>query len=142
MPDISMCQRADCPLAPKCYRFLAIPSEFMQSWASYDPKDGGCDSFWFATGSYRTRSFEQAVADLHQAESPVERRVANCPICQGIGWVCESHPDKPWDRDLPNGCECNAGMPCRACNPCGGPDDPPRPPEGTQVTFDKEGYRH
>ena len=61
-----MCQRADCPLAPKCYRFLAIPSEFMQSWASYDPKDGGCDSFWFATGSYRTRTFEQAVADLGQ----------------------------------------------------------------------------
>ena len=20
----------------------------------------------------------------------------NCPICRGIGWVCENHPDKPY----------------------------------------------
>jgi hypothetical protein len=38
----------------------------------------------------------------------------DCPICQGTLWVCENHPDKAWD--MPDGCECGAGMPCR-CNP-------------------------
>lgn len=36
----------------------------------------------------------------------------SCPKCLDIGWVCENHPDRPWDRTLPNGCECGAGMPC------------------------------
>jgi hypothetical protein len=34
----------------------------------------------------------------------------NCPICFGIGWVCENHPG---NKEL--GCECGAGMPCK-CN--------------------------
>jgi hypothetical protein len=34
----------------------------------------------------------------------------NCPICRGIGWVCENHPEKPWDLEL--GCVCGAGAPC------------------------------
>jgi hypothetical protein len=29
---------------------------------------------------------------------------------QVSGWVCENHPDKPWDKEL--GCECGAGVPC------------------------------
>jgi len=40
-----------------------------------------------------------------------------CEICKGVLWVCESHPDKPWD-DSANGCECGPGMPC-ICNPSG-----------------------
>jgi hypothetical protein len=32
----------------------------------------------------------------------------NCPICLGVGCVCENHPDLPWDKEL--GCECGAGM--------------------------------
>ena len=46
-----------------------------------------------------------------------------CPICFGIGWVCENHPDKPWDKEL--GCECGAGVPCE-CNRAGEPgvDEP------------------
>jgi hypothetical protein len=43
----------------------------------------------------------------------------HCPICFGIGWFCENHPDKPWDQDL--GCECGAGMPCE-CNDADEPD--------------------
>jgi hypothetical protein len=35
----------------------------------------------------------------------------NCPICRGIGWVCENHPEKPWDSEL--GCVCGAGAPCK-----------------------------
>ena len=41
----------------------------------------------------------------------------NCPICFGIGFVCENHPDRAWSQVL--GCQCGAGDPC-ACN--GSPD--------------------
>jgi hypothetical protein len=37
----------------------------------------------------------------------------DCPICSGIGWVCENHPDKAWHDEV--GCTCGAGMPCQ-CN--------------------------
>ena len=23
--------------------------------------------------------------------------VINCPRCAGLRWVCENHPDHPWD---------------------------------------------
>src|ERR1017187_9558975 len=36
-----------------------------------------------------------------------------CPICFGIGWVCEFHPNRAWHEEL--GCMCGAGMPCE-CN--------------------------
>lgn len=36
-----------------------------------------------------------------------EGRMKPCPICHGIRWVCENHPDKAWDKKL--GCECGAG---------------------------------
>jgi hypothetical protein len=42
-----------------------------------------------------------------------------CPICFGIGWVCENHPDRAWDKKL--GCDCGAGMPCK-CNDSEEPD--------------------
>lgn len=44
--------------------------------------------------------------------------MAKCKKCQDEGWVCENHPDKPWDRSMAGGCQCGAGMPCIECNPC------------------------
>ena len=42
---------------------------------------------------------------------------AECPICEGEGWVCENHPDKTWGQGGGAGrCECGAGMPCK-CTP-------------------------
>lgn len=38
MPDISMCLNMTCPLRTKCYRFLAEPSEFRQTYAEFDYK--------------------------------------------------------------------------------------------------------
>ena len=49
MPDIAMCKGTDCPLKNECYRFLATPSEYRQSYFVPPPiKDGVCDEFWDA----------------------------------------------------------------------------------------------
>jgi hypothetical protein len=66
--------------------------------------------------------------------------VMTCGLCENTGWVCENHPGKPWDGDHACGCGA-AGMPCVRCNPSD-LDNPPRPPAGTRVEFDKEGWRH
>jgi len=52
-----------------------------------------------------------------------------CPICFGLGWVCENHPDRAWDRDV--GCECGAGMPCE-CQRANGLEQP----DTTQIIND------
>jgi hypothetical protein len=58
--------------------------------------------------------------------------MSKCKRCDGVAWVCESHPDKPWDRHNPRGCECGAGAPCPDCNrPKAG--EIPRPPPGMIV---------
>ena len=44
-----------------------------------------------------------------------------CPICFGIGWVCENHPKHAWSEEL--GCQCGAGMLCE-CNRTDGLDEP------------------
>jgi hypothetical protein len=66
---------------------------------------------------------------FHQAELTVRR---NCPICLGIGWVCENHPDRPWDDEI--GCTCGAGLPCE-CNTGEEPDI-------SQVIEEKKPTRH
>jgi hypothetical protein len=45
MPDISMCNNDDCPLAKKCYRHEAEPNK---RWQSYDKFEGGtdCRGYW------------------------------------------------------------------------------------------------
>jgi hypothetical protein len=35
----------------------------------------------------------------------------NCPICHGLGWVCENHPHLAWTNE-PSGWECGPGMKC------------------------------
>jgi hypothetical protein len=46
MPDISMCSNNLCPSAGKCYRYMAIPSDW-QSYQGYTVPKGEkmCDSF-------------------------------------------------------------------------------------------------
>lgn len=34
-----------------------------------------------------------------------------CRICHGLGWVCESHPELPWQDEV-DGCQCGAAMRC------------------------------
>jgi hypothetical protein len=39
-----------------------------------------------------------------------------CALREDTGWVCENHPDTPWDGD--HACSCGgAGAPCPRCNP-------------------------
>ena len=58
---------------------------------------------------------------------------ANCKVCKGDGWVCENHPDVPWNGGTQQCCG-GAGMPCE-CNPAG--DWPP----GSTIVWDRErGY--
>jgi hypothetical protein len=41
--------------------------------------------------------------------------MAFCFRCDDCGWVCENHPERPWQG--PNACECGgAGMRCPSCN--------------------------
>jgi hypothetical protein len=58
-----------------------------------------------------------------------------CARCEDNGWVCENHPDRPWQGV--NACECGgAGMPCPHCNE----DDPPQLPNG--FVDDDDAKRH
>lgn len=49
MPDISMCNDKDCPMAAKCYRNPASgtkPSEFRQSWMASPRIGEECEYLW------------------------------------------------------------------------------------------------
>lgn len=47
MPDISMCEGTGCPLKETCYRFIAEPSEYRQSYMTTPlKKDNTCDYYW------------------------------------------------------------------------------------------------
>jgi hypothetical protein len=61
-----------------------------------------------------------------------------CSVCDDSGWVCETHPDRPWDHAETCG---GAGVPCPWCNV---PDknEQPRLPKGFKTGFDKKGWRH
>jgi hypothetical protein len=63
-----------------------------------------------------------------------------CIPCEDVGWVCEDHPDAPWDGIHARICD-SPGVPCPQCNPSD-LDHPPRPPTGTRIEFDKDGSRH
>jgi hypothetical protein len=49
MPDISMCAGGNCPKKQDCYRFIAKPSQYMQTYfvhPPYDVKEQTCEMFW------------------------------------------------------------------------------------------------
>jgi hypothetical protein len=54
-----------------------------------------------------------------------------CLCCEDSDWVCENHPDQPWEGL--HACQCGgAGMPCLKCNqPI--QDEPPRLPKGLKA---------
>lgn len=47
MPDICMCKENNCPKRLECYRFMAIPTPYRQSYfveLKYD--ENGCELYW------------------------------------------------------------------------------------------------
>jgi hypothetical protein len=57
MPDISMCDNDACPSRRLCYRYMADPDEYMQSYCNftvYENRDK-CESFWPIEPGYRLR---------------------------------------------------------------------------------------
>lgn len=36
MPDMAMCRDSSCPSRGTCYRYIAVPSPFRQTYASFD----------------------------------------------------------------------------------------------------------
>lgn len=48
-----------------------------------------------------------------QRISDIDASDPECLLCEGTGWVCEDHPEVPWDEGA---CCGGAGMPC-CCNP-------------------------
>ncbi|QOZ71120.1 hypothetical protein WN72_36050 [Bradyrhizobium arachidis] len=46
-----------------------------------------------------------------------------CARCNGTHWVCENHPERPWEGSKACGCG-GAGAPCPVCNRVG-PDEMP-----------------
>lgn len=51
MPDVALCRDYACPSRETCYRFLATPSPFMQTYASFGREEGAqkCGSYWPTT---------------------------------------------------------------------------------------------
>lgn len=67
---------------------------------------------------------DRAVAEL---VAQIRSQTVPCSNCDDTGWVCEAHPDKPWDGS-PRKCGCGQpGAPCRKCN-VANEDNPPRLP--------------
>ena len=59
MPDISMCDNTQCPSKEYCYRFTAIPSKFMQSYASFTLEDDEMScSYFYHNGKCRYCNLE------------------------------------------------------------------------------------
>lgn len=48
MPDISMCEGQECPKKDTCFRYLAKPSKWRQTYFRGIPlkEDGTCDHYW------------------------------------------------------------------------------------------------
>ena len=54
-----------------------------------------------------------------------------CLCCEDCCWVCEDHPDRPWQD--PHACGCGgAGMPCPWCNQVNA-GEPPAAAEGVRA---------
>ena len=54
-----------------------------------------------------------------------------CPSCNGLKWICEKHPWKPW----PHGKCVGPGMPCECSI-----GEQPKLPAGSKTVFTKDGY--
>ena len=81
------------------------------------------------SGNHTTWQYRLAKLRARRALAGIKSPVIQmpCRTCLGARWVCEDHPDRPWD--IPGGCVCGgAGAPCPSCN-VSDRDHPPQLPE-------------
>ncbi len=84
------------------------------------------------------RSLVEKDLDAGPSGEPVSRQ-PECSRCDSTGWVCEAHPERPWDGK--GACGCGApGDPCPECNELAG--ETPRQPAGMRIDIAKDGWRH
>jgi len=57
MPDICMCTNEGCLLSNRCYRSIAIPDPYSQSWAHFDYVDG-CEYFIDVMSDFNKTAFD------------------------------------------------------------------------------------
>jgi hypothetical protein len=88
--------------------------------------------------SVLARKISSEQAALEQKLRELGQNIAHpgrmkCLCCEDCSWVCENHPDQPWEG--PHACTCGgAGMPCPKCN--SSKDEPPRLPKGSETDAD------
>ena len=91
---ITSCVTATCRLASCSWQNLTALTRFPAHYGRSRPRPN--------TDRYRTDN----------PALPIEGRMdKNCPICFGIGWVCEHHLDRAWSESL---AAVRAGVPARA----------------------------
>jgi hypothetical protein len=73
---------------------------------------------WGASGHSTAESGVGTAAEVARKLRAEANLLEPCPTCRGHQWVCENHPNQPWDVDA-DGASCcgGAGAPCRGCNP-------------------------
>ena len=66
MPDIAMCEGAECPMKESCHRFTATPSEYKQAYFETPPvKDGKCNMYWGVTQEQIMQQLNEIVNGKH-----------------------------------------------------------------------------
>lgn len=59
MPDISMCVNKECKVKFNCYRFIAIPHEYWQSYSEFNKElNNDCEHFMKAH-DYEKKEYEE-----------------------------------------------------------------------------------
>lgn len=70
MPDISMCENINCKKRKSCYRYLAKPDEYWQSYALFNSEGTqSCQHYWRINIKKETRP----LCSLEEADAKVKR---------------------------------------------------------------------
>ena len=70
MPDISMCENINCKKRKSCYRYLAKPNEYLQSYVLFNSEGAkDCDFYWHVD----RKKEDRYLCSLEEADAKVKR---------------------------------------------------------------------